>query len=836
VKNSRLIGLLACFSILFSLPLGAQVSYTHWNFLIRATNSQMTDSLAMPGVRSDATADFDNQYDIPRPPRSPSGTYVEVYFPHSGSNYPPILGTKYAIDFRGPDDPLWNMSVEASSPGPLTLSWDSTYVNSIEPRVQLFLRDTLTGVMTNMRQRGSYSFNYTTKRNFQITTIIDTVHVIAQTNPPGLSILVDGIAYSSPHTFAWIAGVSHTISTDSIQTGTVGTRYLWYDWADAGTRSHTFVPLSDSTITANFTTQYYLTIIAGAGGSVAPSNNWYNAGETPQISATPEPGRSFGSWNGSGTGSYSGSANPSTVTMSGPITETASFALIPIHVTVQTNPSGLSFTVDGAAYTSTQTFIWDQGAAHEIATSSPQSVSAGTRYLWNNWSNGGTISNMISPVGDTTFTANFLTQYALTLGGTAGGTASATPANTWYNPGATVQITATPNTGFSFVLWKGVGPGSYTGTNNPATVTMNGPILDSANFRIDTFTIIPIAGPHGSISPSDTVKIAYGSDPHFMITPNAGYHIDSVFVDGAPVDSTTSYTFTNVKADHTIRAQFRITQVTYSVDVQARWNLLSVPLEMSDCRTTSMFPHAISRAVTYIDSYVLSDSINYGRAYWLRFSSAETIPLTGDPVNVDTIPVQEGWNMVGSVARPISDRSIVSVPPGLVTSHFFSYTTSGYFHSDSVFPGKGYWVKVNHAGILILGSEGGAASAGTIRIVSTREDPPTPPSESGIAQDLPRTYSLEQNFPNPFNPSTIIQYALPVESKVSLRVFDVLGRLVDELKNDVESPGYKEVRWSPEHLPSGVYFYRLDLSGPGENGLAPVPHSFSAVKKMVLMK
>ncbi len=168
MNTYRLMCLLVCASMLCSIHSIAQTSYDNWNFLIRGTNSQLTDSLAMPGVRSDATSGYDNQYDIPRPPRSPSGVYLEVYFPHSGGNYPPVLGTEYAIDFQDPNDPTWNMSVEASSTGPLTLSWDSSYVNGIEPRLQLFLVDLATGAVTNMRTTGHYSFNYTAKRNFQL--------------------------------------------------------------------------------------------------------------------------------------------------------------------------------------------------------------------------------------------------------------------------------------------------------------------------------------------------------------------------------------------------------------------------------------------------------------------------------------------------------------------------------------------------------------------------------------------------------------------------------------------------------------------------------------------
>jgi hypothetical protein len=155
-----------------AIPLFAQVNYDAWDFLLQAKNAQFTDSLARLGVRTDATADYDNQYDVPRPPRSPSGTYLEVYFPHSGGAYPSILGSRYAADFRGAADPTWSLSVEASSPGAVTISWDSAYVRSIEQREQLFLYDITAGTYTNMRQAGSYTFTYSVKRDFQVVGAI----------------------------------------------------------------------------------------------------------------------------------------------------------------------------------------------------------------------------------------------------------------------------------------------------------------------------------------------------------------------------------------------------------------------------------------------------------------------------------------------------------------------------------------------------------------------------------------------------------------------------------------------------------------------------------------
>jgi len=159
---------LCSLTALIAVNSSAQVNYDNWNFQIRAQNSQLIDTLAMLGVRPDATSGFDFAYDVPRPPQPPSGSFLETYFPHSGGNYPPQFGSKYAVDYQGPSDPVWSMSVDASDAGPIKLYWDSVYVNSIESRVQLFLHDIAGGMYVNMRTQGSYTFSFSSKRDFEI--------------------------------------------------------------------------------------------------------------------------------------------------------------------------------------------------------------------------------------------------------------------------------------------------------------------------------------------------------------------------------------------------------------------------------------------------------------------------------------------------------------------------------------------------------------------------------------------------------------------------------------------------------------------------------------------
>lgn len=75
--------------------------------------------------------------------------------------------------------------------------------------------------------------------------------------------------------------------------------------------------------------------------------------------------------------------------------------------------------------------------------------------------------------------------------------------------------------------------------------------------------------------------------------------------------------------------------------------------------------------------------------------------------------------------------------------------------------------------------------------------------------EIPASYHLDQNFPNPFNPTTVINYQLLDNSLVTLKVYDVLGREVIMLVNERQSAGNHSVRFNAANLPSGVYFYRL---------------------------
>jgi len=94
---------------------------------------------------------------------------------------------------------------------------------------------------------------------------------------------------------------------------------------------------------------------------------------------------------------------------------------------------------------------------------------------------------------------------------------------------------------------------------------------------------------------------------------------------------------------------------------------------------------------------------------------------------------------------------------------------------------------------------------------------------------VPQEFILEQNYPNPFNPSTVIRYGLPSTGRISIAIFDILGKEVIRLVDDVQSAGFHEVTWNGTRadgtqVSSGIYLYRLTA---GE---------FASTKKLVLMK
>ena len=161
-------------------------------------------------------------------------------------------------------------------------------------------------------------------------------------------------------------------------------------------------------------------------------------------------------------------------------------------------------------------------------------------------------------------------------------------------------------------------------------------------------------------------------------------------------------------------------------------------------------------------------------------------------------------------------------PPSITTLQFYKSSDEGstWYAVESGISGamsvrQLEVVSVKGVDYLFLGTEGGGVFSYTNHF------------EAGIygkVESFPEKFSLAQNYPNPFNPTTMINYQLPVNSFVSLKVYDVLGREVATLVNEMNLAGMSTVTWNAADQPSGVYFSVLN-SG-----------HVALVRKMILLR
>jgi uncharacterized repeat protein (TIGR02543 family) len=151
-----------------------------------------------------------------------------------------------------------------------------------------------------------------------------------------------------------------------------------------------------------------------------------------------------------------------------------------VQVTVGTNPSGLSFSVDGKTYTTAQTQTWIVGSKHTIATTSQQRV-VGINYENPTWSDGGAISHTVTAsVGTTSYTATFEVYYQLTTADSPAAGGTVIPSLGGFFPaGSVVSIQASPKSGYTFKNWTGP---VASATKASTTVTMTAPETVTANF------------------------------------------------------------------------------------------------------------------------------------------------------------------------------------------------------------------------------------------------------------------------------------------------------------------------------------------------------------------
>jgi hypothetical protein len=278
----------------------------------------------------------------------------------------------------------------------------------------------------------------------------------------------------------------------------------------------------------------------------------------------------------------------------------------PTHTITATASAGGAITPSGAVVVSEgsdQAFAMTPDAGYYIVDVLVDGVSQGviTSYTFNNVLTDHTIA--------VTFSSS---PHTITATATAGGTITPSGAVS-VTHGASQSFSIAPDFGFHItdVVVNGTSQGaitSYTFTNVETDHTI------AASFAADTYTISSSAGANGAISPLGAMTVTHGSSQSYAITPDAGYHVADVLIDGVSNGTLTSYTFTNVQADHTIAASFAIN--TYTITASAGANGAIAP------SGTVTVNHGANQAFTITNS----------TGYHLQTLTIDGTPTTYPPV------------------------------------------------------------------------------------------------------------------------------------------------------------------------------------------------------------
>lgn len=248
----------------------------------------------------------------------------------------------------------------------------------------------------------------------------------------------------------------------------------------------------------------------------------------------------------------------------------------------------------------------------------------------------------------------FLPTQTLTASAGANGSISPTGAVDLL-AGQNQSFTITANSGYHIadVLVDGVSAGAvgtyaFTGVNSDHTI--------SVSFAADTtlYTINASAGANGSINPSGAVSANQGINKPFTITPNSGYRIADVLVDGVSVGPVSDYSFLNVAANHSISASFAIK--TYTVDATTNTGGMITPAGATQANHGADLEYEITPAEGYYVAQVLVDGVSVGAVEYYAFSSLSddhTIDVTFDnrtrlqlDFGESDVAATQGWTKV----------------------------------------------------------------------------------------------------------------------------------------------------------------------------------------------
>jgi hypothetical protein len=311
-----------------------------------------------------------------------------------------------------------------------------------------------------------------------------------------------------------------------------------------------------------------------------------------------------------------------------------------------------------------------------------------------------------------------------------------------------------------------------------------------------------------AFSPIDTFSImAPPARPTLLLPANSAQNVitDSVVFVWSKVSTAASYNLklSTVNSSVTYNG---ITDTTYKVRALTRLTNYTWAVEAINAGGTSFFAGAFSFttvvAVPASPTQVSPASAATNVARLTRFSWGPVLNATKYRLQVST---SNAVNTDGSFTTTVRD-TVVSLDTVAVLGSPLAANTDFYWH-------------VNAQNI------GGVSGYSSFRLFTTGLSVAV-----NQVTELPKVFALNQNYPNPFNPSTKISYDVPVNAHVKIIIYDVLGREVARLVDEVKAASRYTVEWNATNLSTGVYFYRMEAKNVDGSG------NFTSIKKLLLMK
>ncbi len=468
-----------------------------------------------------------------------------------------------------------------------------------------------------------------------------------------------------------------------------------------------------------------------------------------------------------------------------------------IPITITTIPENLTINVDETDYISPQIFDWEEGSAHTISVLSPQSGGTGIRYIYDFWSDGGDTTHTITvPDTATTFTANFTTQYYLTVNSGRGNLHG----NGWYNSDSTAVFSVTSpivegdSVRYVFFQWSG----DYQGSDNPASILMNSQKSITANWATQyklTTSVIPSEGGNLSLNP-DLLWYDSGTNVGITAIAASGYRFSHWSGDASGTDSTVTLMMTEPK------------------------------------KVTAHFTAFIPITVTTIPEslIIFVDGANYisPKIFDWEEGSSHTIGVSSlQSGGIGIRHIYDFWNDGGDSTHTITVPDTATTYTGNFTTQF-KITTSvlpSVGGSITLNPNLSWYDNGTSVEITAITASNYKFShwsgdvSGIDSIISLVIDTP----KKVIANFLDVTevkniydnnflkeFRLLQNFPNPFNPSTIIKYQIPKSTFVTIAIYNNNAQLIETLFSNYQSPGSYSLQWDIGSLGSGIYYYKIE--------------------------